>query len=261
MKFHRIYGIILRYVFHFLRSWDRLTDAFYWPTIDLIVWGLTSAYFKTFAPDTSPIILIMISGILLWLVVWRAQYEITVNLLEELWSRNLINIFVSPLKFSEWIISFLILGIIKGIISLGFAMIVAYLLYKVQIFMYGFYLIPFIALLIMNAWWIGFFVAGIILRYGTRVQTVAWSMVALISPFCAIYYPVSILPVWAQKTSLFIPLSYVFQGSREIINTGKLDPTMLVVSFVLTIFYLILSLFYLRSSFSAILKKGLVKLD
>src|SRR3982750_2005036 len=102
MKLHRIFGIILRYLFLFRRSFDRLSDAFYWPTIDLLVWGITSAYLQSFAPKTSPVILIIVSGILLWLITWRAQYEISVGLLEDMWNKNLINIFVSPLKFSEW---------------------------------------------------------------------------------------------------------------------------------------------------------------
>lgn len=261
MKLHRIYGIILRYMYYFRTSFDRLSDAFYWPTIDLAVWGLTSAYFKTYAPSAPPIILIVVSGILLWLIVWRAQYEITVNILEELWNKNLINIFVSPLKFSEWITSFIILGIIKAFLSVSFAMLVAFILYKVQIFSYGFYLIPFIILLIMTGWWVGFLVAGIILRYGTKLQMLAWSMVAVLSPFCAIYYPVSLLPEWAQAISAVIPVTYVFEGSRELIETGQLSMNKLVIGFLLNLVYIGITYIYMRSSFNKILNKGLVKLD
>lgn len=261
MKFHRIYGIILRYMFYFRRSLDRLSDSFYWPTIDLVVWGITSTYFKTYAPESSQIVLIVVSGILLALIVWRAQYEITLNLLEDMWNKNLINIFVAPLKFSEWITSFLILGIFKAILSLSFAMVVAYILYKVEIFFYGFYLIPFILLLILTGWWVGFFVAGIILRFGTKVQTLGWSMVAILFPFSAIYYPVSILPEWAQKISLFVPASYVFEGSRQIINTGNLDINKLLISFGISIVYIILSLIFLKKSFQKVLERGLARLD
>lgn len=261
MKLHRIYAIVLRYIFLFRRSYERLTDVFYWPAIDLIVWGLTSAYLKTYAPDASPIILIVISGLLLWLIVWRAQYEITVNLLEELWNKNLINIFVSPLKFSEWIVSFLIVGIVKASISIIFAMGVAFLLYKVDIFLYGFYLIPFFISLMLTGWWIGFFVAGIILRYGTRVQTLAWSLVAVFAPFSAIYYPLSILPHWAQIVAALIPVSYIFEGSRQIIATEHIDMSKLFMSFILNILYIVLSFIFMERSFKKVLNKGLVKVE
>jgi ABC-2 type transport system permease protein len=245
----------------FRRSFDRLTDVFYWPTIDLLVWGLTSAYLRSFAPKTSPIILIIISGILLWLITWRAQYEITVNLLEDLWNRNLINVFVSPLKFSEWITSFLIVGIVKAIVSVIFASGVAYLLYKVYILGYSIYLVPFFISLMLTGWAIGFFVAGLILRYGTRIQTLAWSFVAIFSPFSAIYYPLSILPQWARDIGMAIPTTYIFEGSRQIIATGLIDMNKLVTSFILNVVYVTLSFWFLKRSFKKVLEKGLVKVE
>jgi ABC-2 type transport system permease protein len=260
MKLHRIYGIIIRYIFLFRHSFDRLSDVFYWPTIDLLLWGLTSLYFQSFAPNANQFILVIVSGLLFWIIVWRGQYEISVNLLEDLWNKNLINIFVAPVRFSDWIVSFLIIGVIKALVSLSFAMLIAFLLYKVQIFFYGFYLIPFMFLLIMTGWWIGFILAGIILRYGTRLQTIAWTMVMGLSPFSAVFYPLSILPSWAQTIAHFIPTSYVFEGAREVIFRGTLDPNKLLISFILNLIYLALALLFLKKSFNKALNKGLVKL-
>jgi len=261
MKLRRIYAINLRYYYFFKRSFDRLSDAFYWPTIDLLLWGLTSAYFRTYAPKASPILLMIVSGILLWLVVWRAQHEITVGLLDDLWNKNLINIFVSPLTFMEWITSFIVMGILKTAVSLPFAMFVAFILYHVHIFNYGFYLLPFMISLLMTGWWVGFFVAGLILRFGTKVQNLAWSLVAVLSPFSAIYYPLSILPNWAQVIGRGIPITYIFEGSRQIINTGHMDLSSLLISFGLNIVYLSLSFWFLKSSFKKVLNTGLLKVE
>lgn len=260
MKLHRIFAIILRYLFLFKHSLDRLSDAFYWPTIDILLWGLTSLYFQKFTPNASIIVLVLMSGILLWLIVWRGQYEITVNILEDLWNKNLINIFVSPLKFSEWVVSFFLIGIGKAIVSLAFASTLAYFLYKFNLFVYGFYMIPYFILLILTGWWIGCFVAGTILRFGTRVQTMAWTAVALLSPFSAVYYPLNILPTWAQKVAAIIPTSYIFEGSREVLTKGYFDINKVIISLVLNIVYLTLAIYYLRKSFDKILDKGLVKL-
>ncbi|NMB84250.1 ABC transporter permease [Candidatus Roizmanbacteria bacterium] len=259
MSIRRIFGMVLRYFLYFKHSFDRMSDVFYWPTIDLLLWGLTSSYFRSFISDKNHIIMMIVSGILLWIIVWRGQYEITVNLLEELWSKNLINLFVSPLKFSEWLVSVVIVGILKAVISFSFAGLVAFMLYKVKIFSLGFYLLPLSGLLIITGWWVGFLVGGLILRYGTKIQTFAWAAVMLISPFSAIYYPLSTLPAWAQKVAVFVPTSYVFEGARQVIDHGSLDWNKLLVCLAINLVYLTLALRFINSSFSKILKKGLVK--
>lgn len=258
MKLHRITAIILRYMFLFRHSLDRLSDSFYWPTIDLAVWGLTGAYIQHLQPNAGPIVLTIVSGIVFWYIIWRAQYELAVNILEEFWDRNLINIFISPLKFSEWVSSFFALGIIKAGLSLLFTTGVAYVLYKVQILSYGIYLIPFFALLMMTGWAVGLFVTGLILRFGTRIQTLAWAMVAVISPFSAAYYPVSILPIWAQKIATFIPSSYIFEGIRQIIAGHPIDPQKILISFVLNLVYFILAFIFMKKSLNKLLEKGLI---
>lgn len=260
MKLHRIYGIILRFMLLFRRSFDRMTDVFYWPTVDLLLWGLTSQYFKEFTPDSNKVLLMIITGILFWIIAWRGQYEISVNMLEDLWNENFINIFVSPIKFNEWVVSFLIIGVLKGILSLAFASLMAFILYKVHIFDYGFYLLPFLFSLLLTGWWVGFFVGGLILRFGTRLQTFAWTMVAVLSPFAAIYYPVSILPGWAQFVAKFVPPSYIFEAARSILYTGHFDLMNLLYSFGLNILYLFLGYLFLRNGFIKLMKKGMVHL-
>lgn len=257
MKLHRIYGIVLRYYFYFKHSIDRLSDVFYWPTIDLVLWGITSTYLRSIAPDASQIVLIIISGLLFWIIVWRGQYEVTVNLLSDLWDKNLVNMFVAPLKFSEWVAAFIIMGITKTVISFGFASILAFFLYKVNIFVYGFNMIPFILLLLMFGWAVGFFIAGVILRYGTKLQALAWSTIYVISPFSAVYYPVSILPKWAQTVAYFIPTSHIFEGTREVLASGHVDPQKLLISLGLNVIYLGLALWYLKKSFDTVLIRGL----
>jgi len=251
----------MRFMMLFRRSYDRISDVFYWPTIDLLLWGLTSQFFRSFNPEADKVLIMIITGILFWLIAWRAQYEISVNLLEDLWNENFINIFVSPIKFSEWVSAFLIIGVIKGLLSLSFAAMVAYLLYKVQIFNYGFYLLPFLFSLLLTGWWVGLFVGGLILRFGTKVQTFAWTLVMVLSPFAAIYYPVSILPQWAQVIAKFVPASYIFESGRSILYTGKFDSINLLYSFVLNIIYLILGYIFMKRSFSKIMNKGMVHLN
>lgn len=260
MSLYRIWGVILRYLYLFKRSLDRQSDAFYWPTVDLVLWGITSKYFSETSANPGLAILIVISGIVLWIMVWRGQYEITVNILEDLWNKNLVNMFVSPLKVWEWIASFIFLSIGKSVISILFAGLIAFLLYHVKVFSHGFQLVPHLFLLLMAGWWVGLLVGALIIRFGGKVQQFAWSAVFLISPFSAIYYPVSALPLWAQKFAMLVPTSYIFEGAREVIVTGHTDSTKLVMALLLNILYLVLAVTFFYSSFRKILNKGLVKL-
>jgi len=258
MKLHRIYGMLLRHYYILIKSPDRLSEAFYWPLIDILIWGLTSLYYAH-TSHISNFVLIILSGIIFWTVIWRGQQEISMTILEELWNKNLVNIFTAPLTFSEWITSVMIVSVIKTAASFIFVAVLSFFLYKMNIFFYGFYLIPFLLLFTMTSWSVGFVVIGLILRYSTRVQTLAWSMIAIIAPFSAIYYSLSALPLWAQKVALVIPTSYIFESMREVMQKGTLDPMKLYVSLALNIVYLIFSFIYLRKSYNKVLEKGLVK--
>ncbi len=258
MKLHRIFGIILRYLFDLRHNWDRLSEVIYWPIIDLVLWGLTISYFKQFSPNPTLFVIAIISGILFWIFTWRAEYELSISLLSELWDRNLINLFVSPLKLSEWVIALLVLSFVKGLLSITVGMIVAFVLFQTHIFSFGFKIIPFMALLIMSGWALGFTITAIILRFGTKVQTLAWTTAWAFAPFSAIYYPVDVLPYWAQFIARLLPTSYVFEGAREVLFQGTLDPMKLVISFVLNIFYLTLAMIFLWNSFKKVLQRGLV---
>ncbi|OGK25383.1 hypothetical protein A3A46_00045 [Candidatus Roizmanbacteria bacterium RIFCSPLOWO2_01_FULL_37_13] len=163
------------------------------------------------------------------------------------------------MKFSEWVVSFILVGVAKAFLSFTFAVFMAYLLYKIKVFTLGFYMIPFIISLLISGWWVGFFVAGIILRFGSKLQTLAWTFVWVLGPFSAIYYPVSILPNWAKLIASILPTSYIFEGMREVINKGNLDPFKLIISFALNVVYLVCSIIFLRKSFDKVLEKGLVK--
>lgn len=259
MKLNRLLAINLRYFYLLRRSYDRLVDVFYWPALDLFIWGLTSSFFTTLNPSYPNILLILVFGQIFWIIVWRGQYEITVNLLEDLWNKNLINVFVSPIKFSEWITALIIHGILKAMLSFSFAVGFSFLLYHANVFKLGFHILPFVILLIMTGWSVGFFVAGLILRYGTKVQTLAWTFGWLIGPFSAIYYPVAVLPKWAQAIASVVPASYVFEGIRKVIDTGKIDMQGLMICLVLNIVYLVITFLFLRRSFYKVLEQGLVK--
>lgn len=252
--------MIIRYTTNMRHSFDRLSDMFYWPLMDLVLWGLTGLYFAKLNTGNPNSVDIILTGVIFWLVIWRGQYEINLNLLAELWDRNLVNIFVTPLKLSEWILSLLIFGLLKMLVSLVFVAMLAFILYKYNIFMYGFFIIPVTISLLLTGWTIGFIIAGVLIRFGQKIQTLAWIGGAFLAPFSAIYYPLSILPNWVQKVALFIPSSYMFEGMRRFIATGNIPSETFLISFALNIVYLVLSVWFFVSMFNKSKRLGLGRL-
>lgn len=260
INFNRVVAIIMRYTINMRHNWDRLSDAFYWPLMDLVLLGLTGLYFAKTSINSPHAAEIILTGVIFWWVVWRGQYEIGTNLLSEIWDRNLVNIFVAPLKISEWILSFLIFGFLKMIVSFAFLILVSFIIYQYNVFMYGFLIIPIALSLLMIGWSIGFVIAGILIWFGQKIQTIAWVGGAVLAPVSAIYYPLSILPGWVQKIALFVPSSYMFEGMREFISTGSMPLEKFLISFALNIIYLTLSICFFVFMFKKSRKLGLGRL-
>jgi ABC-2 type transport system permease protein len=273
MNKRRIWGVILRHLYNFRHSADRLVDSFYWPAVDLVLWGITTRYFLS--RETNGVgglggvgmgskelfLLILLSGVVFWQIIWRGANEFTTGLLEEMWNRNLMPLFASPLTLSEWIFALFILSFIKMLMTVVFCIILAYILYSVNVLSIDFLLIPFVASLIMMGWWVGIFISAIIIRFGQRIQTLAWSGAVVLMPFCAIFYPVSSLPDWARAISRFVPGSYIFEGMRTYLTTKQIPMFDLGMSFLLNFVYLFLSLWFFKRMFEKSREMGLGRLE
>ncbi|HUV46827.1 MAG TPA: ABC transporter permease [Candidatus Bathyarchaeia archaeon] len=261
MNFSRVLAVIIRHLYNFKHNLERLTDSFYWPALDILLWGITTQYIQQANQKVSNLVLVFLSGLIFWQVIWRSQYEITVNFLEELWNQNLVNLFATPLRVEEWITAVFSLGFINMIVSVSFAGLVAWLLYSVNILNFGWLLLPFFASLLIVGWWVGLIVSGLISLFGKNIQSLAWAGVTLLAPFSALYYPVSSLPVWAQKIARILPSSYIFEGMRKVLSTGKVPFVNLVISFGLNFVYLLLSYFFFKYCFAKSREKGLARLE
>lgn len=258
MKLHRINALMLKYWFMGIRSIDRILDVFYWPLIGMLVWGFTTYYISDLVQN-SLIVSILLGGAILWTFFSRAQGDIAIYILEDFWSRNLTNLFASPMKNSELIASTAIFGLFRSVISFIFLIGVSYLLYSFNLLNIGILYVSIFAIgLIFFGWVIGIFVTALIFRYGTRFQMFAWTIPWLIQPFSAVFYPLKSLPLWLQKISLLIPTTYLFEGMRTALSNQTIDWRSIVFSFILNIaFFYIVYLFFERS-IAVAKKKGML---
>jgi ABC-2 type transport system permease protein len=252
--------MLVRHWYGTVRSFDRLTDAFYWITIDLVLWGITAGYMQQHSTDGHNIFFMITASVIMWNVVYRSQTDIGIGLLEELWNKNLVNIFASPLTLTEWVVSMVLVGIIKTVLAISFGSVVAYLLYSFLLpSVIGWYLVPFFVVLVMTGWWIGFLIVAFVLRLTTKAQALAWTFVWILAPMSAIYFPLTSLPPWAQSVASLVPASYVFEEMRRVVAGSDIVWGNLAIASVLNVIYILISIVLVKRSFARVLDRGLVK--
>lgn len=262
MKWHRIHALLIRHLYLYQRSFPRLMDVFYWPVMDLLVWGFLSAYLQKQNTAEVNLITILLGALIFWNFLNQSQKAVSIAFLEDVWERNLLNIFVTPLRISEFLTATVLLGVVRiALISIVMG-VLAFIFYHFNLLLFGFFLIPFVANLLLFGWTLGIATTAIILRYGTQAQILAFGFIFIIQPFSAVFYPVSALPRALQTIAYFIPTTYVFEGMRALIHTGKLPFTLLIMSIVVNLVYLMLSLFFFYLMFKRTKVRGaLLKLE
>lgn len=249
IKLQRIWAVTLRYLHQSLRDLFMIADFIYWPLIDIVIWGMMSVWLERSGNQVPNIVIIIVSGLVLWQIVYQANMDITNNLIEEVWSQNLVNMFSSPLTVGEWISAVMLLGTIRMIFVMIFGTVVAWLLYAFNVFAMGWALIPFTLSLLLTGWALGFCTAAFILYGGMRVHWATWAMGAFMSPFIGIYYPADTLPWFCQIISYALPPTYVFEGMRKIIFNGVIPYNYLFISLILNAFYLTLAIYFFKRMF------------
>lgn len=216
MNLQRIQALLLKYHYISINRLDRIFDIFYWPLIDLLLWGFMTFFVEKVADFN--IVSMLIGGVILFIFIWNSSQNISVFVLEDFWSKNIYNLFTSPVRISEMMTSVVIFSIVRSLISFIFLAIVAWVLYAFNIFSIGIALLIFIPPLMLMGWVMGIFIAAIIFRYGSRLQVFVWSFAWLIQPFACVFYPLSALPWWAQKIAILMPPTHVFEAMRALVD-------------------------------------------
>ena len=210
----RIQAMTLRYWYLLRGSGPRLLELVYWPTVQMILWGFISSFFITHSSWVAQAAGVLIAGVLLWDALFRAQLGLSISFLEEMWSRNLGHLFVSPLRPGEWAVSLMAISLVRTLIGFLPASALAIVLYHFSIFDMGLALVAFILNLTVFGWALGLMIVAAILRLGMGAESLAWVVVFVLAPLSAVYYPVEILPEWLQPLALILPSTHVFEGMR-----------------------------------------------
>lgn len=258
MSGHRIRALVLRYTFLYTRSVPRVAEMFFWPVMDLLVWGFITVYLQRINAKVPAAVTFLLGSMIFWDILYRAQQAVTISFLEDIWARNLLNIFVAPVRVSEFIAATYVVGFVKILITVAVLASLAGRLYSWNLFQMGLPLLPLFANLLLMGWAVGMITTGLILRWGQSAEALAWGIPFLIQPVAAVFYPLNTLPGWVQAIARCIPATYVFEGMRDVLAGKGLSAYYIAWAAGLNVVYLIAAALLFNRIFDIARDKGLL---
>ena len=216
----RVWAMLLRYLYILRSSWPRTLELLYWPTLQMLIWGFMSQFLRQNSSYVAQAFGVLLAAVMLWDLLFRSQLGLSISFLEEMWARNLAQLFVTPLRPYEWVLSLLAMSVIRVMIGVIPAALLAIPLYHYSIFDMGLPLLAFYVVLTAMGWALGLGICGGILRHGMGAESLAWTVIFALAPLSCVYYPVTTLPAWLQPVAWCLPSTYVFEGMRAVLFQG-----------------------------------------
>ena len=256
MSLIRIYGLFLRHFYLITRSFPRILDLIYWPSIQITLWGIISNFFASYSSYYNNAVGVILTCAILYDFLFRTSIGFNMLFLEEIWSRNFTNLFIAPIKISEIITSLIFTALIRALIGLIPAIILTSPIFGISILDLGFYLFFLFLSLYIFGITLGILVSSGLLRFGPSFENIAWSTMFLLAPFGCIYYPIETLPEIFQKIAYSLPLVYIFEEVRSILLNNIVNYSNIISALKLNLIYFILAVLIFYLAFNGARKKG-----
>ncbi|MFB3897454.1 MAG: ABC transporter permease [bacterium] len=260
MNISRTTAIVLRHFYLIRGSPSRIIPIFAWGTIDIVLWGFITKYLNAVTAATAGInfVAMFLGAVLLWSFFIRTMQGVTMTFFEDVWSRNFLNIFATPLSISEYLSGLVLSSIVTSIIAFIILLLVAMTVFGFSIMVYGIMIIPFLLVLFLSGIAFGIFGTAVVLRLGPAAEWFIWPIPAIISPFVGVFYPITTLPIWMQCISRLLPPSYVFEGIRKVVLGGSVSETTLAIGGGLAIVFILLACWFFSRIYHHAVRTGLI---
>src|ERR687893_893394 len=134
----RVFAMVLRYWYLLRYSWPRIVDLVYWPTVQMLMWGFLQLYLTEQSGGMYQAGGAFIGAVLLWDILFRGQIGFSISFLEEMWSRNLGNLMMTPLRPAELVASLMVMSIVRVLIGLIPVTLLAILFFGFNLWQLGF---------------------------------------------------------------------------------------------------------------------------
>tara|TARA_Y100000817_G_scaffold292711_1_gene265132 strand:- start:965 stop:1756 length:792 start_codon:yes stop_codon:yes gene_type:complete len=256
MNFNKIYALGLRHLYLIGNSLPRIVDLIYWPTVQIFLWGFISKFFTLNSEYYSNTIGVILTAAILYDFLFRASISFNMMFLEEIWSRNFTNLFIAPIKISEIITSLTLTAVLRTLIGLIPAAIIAIPLFGVSVFKLGLPLLFLLLSLYFFGITLGLLVASGLLRFGPSFENVAWASLFFLAPLGCIYYPIEILPTSLQFVAKGLPLVHIFEEMRSILMNGTVNYFDIIKSISISIVYFVLGIIVFYASYFGAKNRG-----
>jgi ABC-2 type transport system permease protein len=254
----RTLAILLRQYYLVRGSASRVIPMFAWVVVDIVLWGFITRYLNTVATTGFDFVPVLLGAAVLWDFFTRVMHGVTMTFFEDVWSRNFLNLFASPLSLPEYLAGLVLSSVANSLIGLVAMLIVAVALFGFSIVSYGLVVIPFLMLLFLFGIALGIVGSAIVLRLGPAAEWFVWPIPALVSPFAGVFYPVSTLPTWMQYVAAVLPPSYVFEGLRAIVTGGSWSASTLWIGAALALFDVLLACWFFAWVYRHAVRTGLI---
>jgi ABC-2 type transport system permease protein len=258
MNMKRAAAIALRQFYLLRGSPVRILPMFAWVAIDIVLWGFITRYLNTVASAGFNFVPALLGAVLLWDFLVRVMQGVTTAFFEDVWSRNFLNIFATPLSIAEYVTGLVFASIATSMFGLIVMIVLATLVFGLSFFTYGALLIPFFLVLFLFGIALGIFGCALVLRMGPAAEWLIWPIPALLSPLACVFYPLSALPRWLQYPAQLLPPSHVFEAMRNIVAGRAVAPSTMLFGIGLALFYLALSGFFFARIFRYVVRSGLI---
>jgi len=258
MQCARTVAIVLREVYLIRGSFSRILPLFVWAGVDIVLWGFITKYLNSITSSGFDFVPALLGAVLLWDFLTRVMQGVTMTFFEDVWSRNFLNIFATPLSITEYLTGLVLSSIGTSAVGLAVMVLLATMLFGLSFFVYGVMLVPFFLVLFMCGIALGILGSGTVLRLGPPAEWFIWPIPAIISPFVGVFYPLSTLPPWMHYVARALPPSYVFEGMRAVVHGESASPRLLLLGACLAVLYILLACWFFARVYRYAVRTGLI---
>jgi len=258
MRLQRVAAILLRQFYLLRGSPARVVPMFAWVAIDIVLWGFLTRYLNSVASSGFNFVPTLLGAALLWDFLARVMMGVTMAFFEDVWSRNFLNIFATPMSISEYVAGLVLSSVVTTSVGLAVMLVLATTVFGLSFFVYGSMIVPFLLVLFLFGIALGIAGSAIVLRLGPAAEWFIWPIPALISPFAGVFYPLSTLPVWMRYVARLLPPSYVFEGMRSVVAGRAVSALLLWCGASLAVLDLLLACWIFVRVYRHAVRTGLI---
>jgi ABC-2 type transport system permease protein len=251
-------AILLRQYYLTRGSAARLVPLFIWVTIDMVLWGFITKYLNAVSASGLDFVPRLLGAVLLWDFFSRVMQGVTMAFFEDVWSRNFLNLFASPMSVREYVTGLVLWSVLTSTVGLLLMLVLATTVFGLSFFSYGIALLPFLLVLFLFGIALGIVACALVLRFGPAAEWFVWPIPAVLAPFAGVFYPLSTVPGWMQGIAHALPPSYVFEGMRAIVGGGTASGAALLAAVALAVVYIVLASWFFGSVYRHAVRTGLI---